>query len=61
MKLVKIKHEKALALALELIQQPPMGYRNLSDTKVIIFYQAKLSGIYETKGVGNISYPMAGC
>ena len=26
-----------------------MGYRDLSHTEVIIFYEAKLSGIYETE------------
>ena len=32
-----------------LIQEPDMGYGDLSHTEVIIFYEAKLSGIYETE------------
>ena len=34
---------------LQLIQQPAMGYGDLSHAEVIISHEAKLSGIYETE------------
>ena len=42
----------------KLIQQPAMGYGDLSHTKVIISHEAKLSGIYETKVWDKFNIPL---